>query len=130
MSTQEKPQDYFEQLRSEMLPYIPIQAKTLLEIGCGTGNFGVAMKSRQEVTVWGIEMNPKATNQAETRLDKVICGNAVEVIADVPDAKFDCIVCNDILEHLVDPADFLQKLKQKLTATGKIVISIPNVHFF
>lgn len=40
---------------------------------------------------------------------------------------FDCIVFNDILEHLVDPFTTLRKSKELLTANGVIVLSVPNV---
>ena len=40
-----------------MLIYIPRNAERILEIGCGIGNFGSAIKNRQVAEVWGIERN-------------------------------------------------------------------------
>ena len=34
-----KETDYYENVRPEMLGFIPKSAKTILEIGCGSGNF-------------------------------------------------------------------------------------------
>ncbi|HDQ26159.1 MAG TPA: class I SAM-dependent methyltransferase, partial [bacterium] len=40
----------------------------------------------------------------------------------------DCIVLNDVLEHMADPYSFLKHLRKKLSAAGVITASIPNVH--
>ncbi len=45
----------------------------------------------------------------------------------LPDKYFDCIVFNDVLEHMADPYIILEKIKNKLSNNGVIVCSIPNV---
>lgn len=45
------------------------------------------------------------------------------------DRTFDLIVCNDILEHLLDPLSVLKEAIRVLRDDGTIVISIPN-HFY
>lgn len=48
-------------------------------------------------------------------------------IAELPDNYFDAVVCNDVLEHLVDPLATLAQLRGKLTPEGVVVASIPNI---
>jgi 2-polyprenyl-3-methyl-5-hydroxy-6-metoxy-1,4-benzoquinol methylase len=41
-------------------------------------------------------------------------GNISKLISELPDNYFDTIVCNDVLEHLLDPYSVLARLKSKL----------------
>ncbi len=49
---------------------------------------------------------------------------------ELPDKYFDCIILNDILEHLSDPHSLLKNINQKLSINGVIVASIPNIRYF
>ncbi len=121
---------YFSQSRSEMLTYIPQGTNRLLDVGCGTGEFGAQLKSIFKCEVWGIELVNEVAVVAKTYLDKVIINDINIAINDLPDAYFDCISCNDVLEHLVDPFTVLKSLKSKLMTKGVIVCSIPNVRYW
>ena len=61
---------------------------------------------------------------------KVLCGAYDDVCAQIPDGYFDVIVCNDVIEHVLDPESFLVSLKSKLAPAGVLVGSIPNVRFW
>ena len=124
-----QPAEYFLQTRPEMLPLIPTEARCILDIGCGAGLFGMSIKQRQQAEVWGMEYNPEAASQAERGLDRVLIGDAIIHIQEVPDTYFDAIVCNDILEHLPDPFTFIDILKTKLAPKGVLVVSLPNVRY-
>lgn len=43
--------------------------------------------------------------------------------------SFDCLVCNDVLEHLRDPWATLATLRRYLVPGGYLVASLPNVRF-
>jgi len=124
------PSKYRRLTRPEMLELIPESAARVIDIGCGEGGFGRLIKDRQDSEVWGLELDAAAAGAAEKKLDRVICGDAVTKVTQLPDTYFDCIVCNDILEHFVEPEEFLNILKAKLSPDGKIVCSIPNVRYF
>ncbi len=121
---------YYTQARPEMLRFLPPNVKTLLDVGCGEGQFGALVKEKLRVEVWGIEMDPTAAGHAQKNLDRILVGDAVQLLDTVPDGYFDCIVFNDILEHLVDPQNMLLKTKKKLQPGGVIVASLPNVRYF
>lgn len=120
---------YFSQKRPEMLQYIPRGAKKILDVGCADGSFSVAVKKQNDAEVWGIELEPKVANEAEPKLHKMLVGDVNDLIDSLPDNYFDCIVFNDILEHLVDPNSLLDQIKKKLTQEGAVVASIPNVRY-
>ncbi len=120
---------FIQKERHEMLRYVSKEASTVLDVGCAVGSFGELLKSNYPVEVWGIEINEYAATEAANKLDKVICG-AFDENLDLPQAKFDCIVFNDVLEHLVDPYNALLYAKILLKDGGTIVASIPNVRYF
>jgi 2-polyprenyl-3-methyl-5-hydroxy-6-metoxy-1,4-benzoquinol methylase len=93
-----------------MLPFVPADAQRVLELGCAEGVFAATVKERTGAEVWGIEFNGQAAERARAVIDHVLVGDANERIAELPDTYFDTIVCNDILEHLVDPGATLRQL--------------------
>jgi len=122
---------YYAGERHEILPFIPANSRIFMDIGCGSGNFGSLLKNRfTNATVWGSELNKRITDQAGEKLDKVISGDITTNLSELPDHYFDCITFNDSLEHITDPFTLLTAIKPKLSDTGVIVSSIPNVRYF
>jgi len=125
-----KPQGYYDNVREEMLKYLPETAKKILDIGCGNGAFSSLVKEKNNAEVWGIELMEEEAKVAVTVLDKVLVGNCEKHIEGLPEQYFDVIYLNDVLEHLVDPYSVLEILKSKLAPNGVVISSIPNVRFF
>ncbi len=132
MSTQEerKPDFYYDGDREDMLKYVPANAKVILEVGCGEGNFAFALKRRNNAEVWGMELDPVSGRKAGGKLDKVLIGDAGPLVKELPDRYFDAVVFNDVLEHLVDPYSLLDYVKIKLKSGGVVVSSVPNIRYF
>lgn len=120
-------QQYYQSGRGEMLDLVPATAKRVLELGCGSGAFGQALKARGVEEVVGIELQAEPAAEAARKLDRVIVANVDLAFPELPLEYFDCIVCNDVLEHLVDPWSVLRKLAASLKPRGVVVASIPNV---
>ena len=120
---------YSSHPRPEMLRFVPTSAQRVLELGCADGAFAAAVKSHTGAEVWGIELSDAAAQQAATVVDRILVGDAGDRIAELPDAYFDAIVCNDVLEHLVDPLVILTRLRSKLKPDGVVVASIPNIRY-
>lgn len=122
---------YFAAARSEMLEFVPLSAKNILDVGCGDGSFGQQLKARQTCCVTGVEHMADAANKAKTRLDTIIVCDANKLSTiELSRESFDCIVCNDILEHLVDPWSLVAHLATLLTPDGRLVASVPNVRYY
>jgi 2-polyprenyl-3-methyl-5-hydroxy-6-metoxy-1,4-benzoquinol methylase len=120
---------YYSQPRPEMLPFVPADAKRVMELGCAEGAFAASIKERNGAEVWGLEFNPDAGEQAQAVLDRVLVGDAGARIAELADGYFDAIICNDVLEHLVEPGAILEQLRPKLAPGGVVVASIPNIRY-
>lgn len=125
-----KPEGYYDNVRHEMLKYLPQTAKKIIDIGCGNGAFAAIVKEKNQAEVWGIELMEEEAKIAESVLDKVYIGPCEDFIQTLPNNYFDVIYFNDVLEHLVDPYSVLDNLKCKLTKNGVIISSIPNVRHY
>ena len=126
---------YFRNLRPEMLEFIPDDATVLLEVGCGTGAFAANLAQARaaagvSVEVWGVEMDENSAQEAATVLDRVLQGDVGSVLPDLPTAHFDCLILNDVIEHVPDPSELLRSLRPLLKPGGHLVASIPNVRYF
>lgn len=118
---------YYKSARDDLLQLIPPDSGRVLDVGCGTGQLGAALKRRAEVEVVGIEMNARAAHIAATVLDQVVCASVEETMLEALKPPFDCIIFGDILEHIVGPWVTLRRFAEYLTPEGQIVASLPNV---
>lgn len=124
-----RPARYYQQSRESMFKYIPENVKKTLELGCAEGNFSELVKTNFGAECWGVEIDRQAAEVAAAKLDKVINVDVNKCLDEIPDNYFDCIICNDILEHLADPYTLLIDIKAKLTAESVVVASFPNVRY-
>lgn len=125
-----KPDNYYQNKRDEVMGFIPEDVATVLEVGCGEGDFGCRLKERGAREVWGIEIVEEAGHKAQKRLDTVLIGDVAGLIDQLPDRYFDLVVFNDVLEHMVDPFDVLARIKGKVSARGVVFSSIPNIRYY
>jgi 2-polyprenyl-3-methyl-5-hydroxy-6-metoxy-1,4-benzoquinol methylase len=65
-----KENEYYSQIREEMLEFIPFSAKTILDVGCGQGLFSNLIKRNRQAEVWGIEKELTVASEAKKNLDK------------------------------------------------------------
>jgi SAM-dependent methyltransferase len=121
-----EPYYYANHTRKEMHEFIPLAAKTLLDVGCHAGGFGAGLKQVRDIEVWGIEPNAAAASQSARFLDHVTNG-LFDESAELPENYFDVIVFNDVLEHFVDPWEALKFAHQKLARGGCLIVSLPNL---
>ena len=114
--------------RRDMVQFVPLTTSNMLDVGCGLGGFGLSVKQRRQLRITGIELDPHAASVAATRYEQVIAGSFPD---DVPHGShYDCIVFNDILEHLTDPWAALRAACGLLEPGGVVVASIPNMRYW
>jgi 2-polyprenyl-3-methyl-5-hydroxy-6-metoxy-1,4-benzoquinol methylase len=116
--------------RADLLPFLPGAAARVLDVGCSNGAFGAEIKQRLDCIVVGVEIDPGFAREAARRIDSVVCDDALSAVSALRNQRFDCIICADVLEHLVDPGAVLTGLHGVLAPGGTIVVSIPNVRFY
>lgn len=129
MDYENKPTGYYDNIRHEMIKYLPKDVKKIIDIGCGNGAFALVLREQTKAETWGIEFMDAQAQVAAQKLDTVFSGPCENFIDELPDNYFDAIYFNDVLEHLVDPYMVLGKIKKKLAPNGVVISSIPNVRY-
>lgn len=121
---------YYQCPRRELEPFVPIHTRRLLDVGCGQGLLASTLKRERRLEeASGIEIIESAWREARQVLDTCLLGSIEEMELPFPEEHFDCIICADVLEHLVEPSEALRKLGRVLAPDGSIVISIPNIRY-
>ncbi len=118
---------YHQGARPEMAGFIPDGVHRVLEIGCGEGEFRQYFPD--SVEYWGVEPYAEAAAVAAHRLQTVRIGSFLDMQDDLPDGYFDLVVCNDVIEHMVDHDLFLQLIQRKMTPDARLIGSVPNVRY-
>lgn len=106
-----------------------LRNQKILDVGCSVGMLGASLKQRDNAFVVGIEADKAMAEQAETMLDRVICGDVERLTYDTlfETGCFNCIIFADVLDHLKDPWATLRRLVPFLRDDGTVVASILNV---
>lgn len=117
--------NYYTGTRSELRPFIPENYSRVLEVGCGDGGFRTNLSPQTEV--WGIEPVANAAATASKSLHRVIVGDYQQAHNLLPDGYFDLVICNDVIEHMVDDSGFLRTIQSKMCRGGHLIGSIPNM---
>lgn len=94
---------------------------TLLDYGCGTGDFLKYVKDKG-LHIYGVEPNLLARQKANIKLDY----NVSETLEELNGEEVDIITLWHVLEHVHNLNETIQKLKNLLTKTGYILIAVPN----
>jgi 2-polyprenyl-3-methyl-5-hydroxy-6-metoxy-1,4-benzoquinol methylase len=101
---------------------------SVLEIGSGYGIFLEEIR-KHGYKVIGIEISNERRRYSKKITNvKVLNINLNEQIPDI--GKFDIIVLFQVLEHIVDPINFLRNLKKLLRSRGKLIVEVPNFNDF
>lgn len=103
--------------------------KTLLELGCHTGHLSEWLQ-KQGCEVTGVDLNSRALEISKPYLSRAIFADleTVEFWNQIEGHTYDTITCMHVLEHLTNPWETLQKLKQLLNPNGEIIIALPNIN--
>lgn len=107
-----------------------IQAKSVLDVGCGEG-YGACLLARQAKKVVAIDRNKKTIQQAKRRYPLPNLSFDVQDVERFSEGfsySFDVICCFHVIEHLKEPGQFLENIGKLLSESGILLISTPNRH--
>lgn len=129
MSAHDKEPNYYANNRTDLTAFLPPGPCRILEIGCGTGQTGAALKRERGpgTFVAGVELYPDAAATAEKVLDRVFAGDVEKIPLPFEEGSFDAVIYGDVLEHLIDPWGLVQKHARLLKPGGMALASIPNI---
>lgn len=95
----------------------------ILDLGCGEGHILQMLSDSYER--YGCDVSDLALNLInDHRIHKRVC----DLNEDFPfDLNFDVIIASEVLEHLRNPHNLLQKVKGHLRKDGLFLVTIPSV---
>jgi 2-polyprenyl-3-methyl-5-hydroxy-6-metoxy-1,4-benzoquinol methylase len=120
---------YYENQRPDIVAALPRPLGRVLDVGCGAGALAPGLRAAGASEVVGVEIVPAAAARAAEVMDRVVAG-PVEDALDELDGAFDTTLCLDVLEHLVDPSDVLNRLRALAAPGGTLQISVPNARHY
>lgn len=114
-------------------PYLPISADSLiLDLGSGVGSFVVACR-RRGLRAFGVEpdrigQGAKITSIqiARRRLALPVFVSAVGEELPFPDACFDLVALNQVIEHVADQSMVVREAARVVREGGVIYVACPN----
>jgi SAM-dependent methyltransferase len=96
----------------------------LLDLGCANGVL-VESACKAGYEAEGIDLSPIAVEEGRARGLKLSVSTIEEW---QPEHRYNVITGYDILEHVLDPLDFMQNVHRLLEPDGIAIISVPNSH--
>ncbi len=100
-----------------------LRAKRVVDVGCGLGGFLLSMQVAGAEPL-GVEISQEARDFVRQHLGLPVYGDVSECLAET--GSIDAIVLNDVVEHLVAPADLLETAVTALRPGGVLAIWTPN----
>ncbi len=102
--------------------------KSVLDLGCFKGDISLLIKQKGN-EVYGVEMSKTCVDICVQKgLPVKVCDIEHE---EIPfDQKFDCVLCGELIEHVIDTDGLLTKIYNALTDTGFLVVTTPNLASF
>lgn len=104
------------------------ESKTLLDVGCGEG-FALAFFSLRGFSVSGIDFSSAGLEQQNPEFsDCLKTGDLFELLQEKATSgkKYDVLLLQNVLEHVLDPLNLCSILKCLLNDGGIAVITVPN----
>ena len=105
-------------------------ARSVLDVGCAQGTLALLL-AEGGIRVTGVDIRQAFLEYAQTRYEH---GEVLFLAANIFEhpslGTFDLVFGNQIIEHLVYPAEFLRTLASYVRPGGVLVVSTPNHDYF
>jgi 2-polyprenyl-6-hydroxyphenyl methylase/3-demethylubiquinone-9 3-methyltransferase len=104
----------------------PLEGKTALDVGCGAGLLTEPL-ARLGAKVTGIDASPEVIRVAREHAGSM--GLEIDFRSgDVQefDGSYDLITAMEVIEHVADPAAFVNALAKRVAPNGLLILSTPS----
>lgn len=101
---------------------------SILDFGCGTGDHVTYPLACLGHRVLGVDYHAASIEEAGRRFS---LPNLSFRVADIDllvreGARFDLIICSEVLEHLHEPLPFLRQVRRMVEKNGGLIVTTPN----
>jgi len=97
----------------------------ILDVGCSSGAF-LSTLPLSKWKLYGIEIAPETAEKARVTTGAQVFTGDVMQASFLPDS-FDVITCFDVLEHVYNPRQFLNRVQEWLKPDGIFYVILPNI---
>ena len=113
-----------------MVQKIPLEAKTLLDVGCGRGrNLTAFAKVIPSARLVGTDIAPSAVEYIRgLGFEGQVCDASVALPFE--NGFFDVVTCGEVLEHVVNTDRLLEEVSRTLRPDGLMILTTPNLAYF
>jgi len=94
-------------------------ASKVLEVGCGTGNYIVALEALAGCSCWGIDPSGQMLSRARERSRTIHFQSGKAERLDFPPDFFDLVFSVDVIHHMGDRLAYFREAYRVLRAGGK-----------
>jgi ubiquinone/menaquinone biosynthesis C-methylase UbiE len=110
---------------SALSDQMELDGAVVLDAGCGVGGTSAALHARGSDVI-AVDCDPERINAINESLPEVETDLTSLDDLPYPDASFDAIVLQDVLEHVASPSKVLAEISRVLTPNGLLYLSTPN----
>ncbi len=90
----------------------------VLDVGCGRKPYKHLFEYSEYI---GVDVENEAHPHKEEEIDVIYDGRVLPFT----DNSFDTVICSQVLEHVFEPADFLQELNRVCKTGGILILTVP-----
>lgn len=118
---------YINLVSSYINDNIDLSGKTILEIGCGQGDFINLISKDKDCSCFGFDPSLKEL----INLEKMKLYNKFfdEKYAEILEQKIDLVILRHIMEHIIEPNDIIKNVYKVLKNDGKVYIEVPSCEY-
>jgi len=110
-----------------IIKYSSNEIKNFLDIGCGEG-FCLLEANNRGWNAYGVDITDNRISQAKKDDIEFFNSNLLE--CKFPDDFFDVVYMDSVLEHVINPYEYLSEIKRILKKGGILYLGIPNEDSF
>ena len=95
-------------------------ASQVLDVGCGTGNYAIALEKATGCSCWGVEPSEQMLAKAQERTQSVHFKIGTAEQLDYPAGFFDLVFSVDVIHHVRDRFAYFREAYRVLKEGGKV----------
>jgi len=100
----------------------------ILDVGCGTGVNVTVPLAHAGFSIMGLDLDSASIERGRLLAEglrniEFHCGSIEDQVVS---QLRDVVICSEVLEHLQEPAIFIEKLKSVLKEGGLLLVTVPN----
>lgn len=121
---------YYQKLYAGWVPAIPAFVKhnmRVAEVGCG-GGWNLLPYKKRGISYIGWDYDPYMVSFGRERFNINLQLGGVEEFLETNN-KCDYLILSQVLEHTVDPVEFLRSAKEVVTEDGFVSIYVPSLEY-